>query len=154
MVAPQMPTGRLIGQAVLHHQANGQGDHAIGVLDFRQGQVGHVGVEVFIALRAMVNRIREGDVVRTTRDQIPQIMQHSMGLTIPVGTVSAMGAWLFFAISTAFDDFRFGQVFDASDAFRGIRQVFTWSWHGMTLLGCCQAEILAKLPLCVIIKSR
>ena len=154
MVAPQMPTGRLVRQAVLHHQADGQRHDAVGVVGFRLSQVGHIGVEVFIALRAMVDRIGDVNFVRTIGGQIAQIVQLSRCFSIPIGTVPTAGARLTLVIPTALEDFRLWQVFDARDAFRGIGQIFAWSWHGMTLRGCCHAEMLAKLTLRVITNSR
>ena len=46
VIAPQMPAGGLIGQAVLDDEAHGQGHDAMGVVGFGQRIVGHVRVEV------------------------------------------------------------------------------------------------------------
>jgi hypothetical protein len=154
VVPPKVPTGRLIRQSVFDHQADGQGDHAMRVMGTRQGQIGHIGVEVFIALRAMVDRMGEVNDMRSARNQVSQIVQRPCGTAIPIGTVSAKWARLPSIISSAFDDFWLGQVLHARDALRSIRQIFAWSWHGMTLRSRFQAEILAKLPWRVITNSR
>jgi hypothetical protein len=75
------------------------------------------------------------DIVRTARDQVPQVVQYPFRSAMPIGTVFALGAWLPSEIPTAFDDLRFGQVLNACDAFSGIGYIFSRSWHGMTLLG-------------------
>ena len=46
VVAPEVPGGRLVGQAVLGDQADGQILDAAGVLALGPGQVGQVGGEV------------------------------------------------------------------------------------------------------------
>jgi hypothetical protein len=120
-----------------------------------QGQVRHIGVKVFVAVGAMMDRIREVHVVRTAGSQIPQIMQHPSCPTIPIGTVPTGRARLPSEVSAALDDLRFGQILDASDAFGGIGQILTWSRHGKALRGSrFQAGNLAQLPLRVIIKTR
>jgi hypothetical protein len=67
----------------------------------------------------------------------------------------ALRTWLPSEIATAFDDLRFGQILWASDAFRGIRQVFSRSWHGTALLGnAWKAHKLAESCRRVIIKTQ
>ena len=39
VIAPQMPTGGLIGQAVLHDESHGQGNDAMGVVGFGQTRI-------------------------------------------------------------------------------------------------------------------
>jgi len=55
VIAPEVPTGGLIGQSVFDHQTNGQRDDAVRVMGTWQGQVRHVGVKVFVALGAMMD---------------------------------------------------------------------------------------------------
>src|SRR5712692_9830037 len=47
VVAPQVPAGRTVGQAVLDHQPHRQIDHAMGVVTARWRQVGEVRIKVF-----------------------------------------------------------------------------------------------------------
>jgi hypothetical protein len=120
-----------------------------------QGQVRHIGVKVFVALGAMMDRIRKVDVVRTTGSQIPPIVQHPSCPTIPIGTVPTGWARLSSEVSAALDDLGFGQILDTGDAFGGIGQILTWSRHGKALRGSrFQAGNLAQIPLRVIIKTR
>jgi hypothetical protein len=74
---------------------------------------------------------------------------------MPIGAVFALQTWLPSKIPTAFDDLRLGQFLHASDTLGGIRQVFSRSWHGMTLLGnALQAQKLPKIRHRVIIKTQ
>jgi hypothetical protein len=54
MITPQVPTGGLIRQAILHDQTHGQGNDAVGVVGFGQRVFGRVGVEESVALGAAV----------------------------------------------------------------------------------------------------
>jgi hypothetical protein len=93
-----------------------------------------------------MNGIREMNVVRAARGQVPQIVQHPLRAAMPIGTVFALRAQLPSEIPTAFDDLRLGQVLDTGDAFSGIGHVFTWSRHGKALRGSCfQADNLAQM---------
>ena len=77
MVAPQVPTGRLIRQAVLDYEPNGNRNNAMGVVGFGQGIVGCVGVEELFAPGALMLRVDQMDVVRPTGYQIAEIVQDS-----------------------------------------------------------------------------
>jgi hypothetical protein len=43
VVAPEVPTGGLIGEAVLDDESDGQGHDPMGVAGPGRGQVGHIG---------------------------------------------------------------------------------------------------------------
>ena len=77
MVTPQVPTGRLVRQAVLHDEADRHGHNPMGIVSLGRGQVGHVGVEILAALAALVLRVGEMDFARPTVDQVAEVMQIS-----------------------------------------------------------------------------
>jgi hypothetical protein len=155
LIAPEVPTGGLIGQAVFDHQTDRHSHNAVGVVALGQGHVRHVGVKVDVAFGAMMDGVRKMDVVRAARDQVPQVVQHPLRSAMPIGTVFALWTWLPSEIPTAFDDLRLGQVLHTSDALGGIGQVFSRSWHGMTLLGnALQALKLPAIRRRVIIKTQ
>jgi hypothetical protein len=150
-----MPTGGLVGQAVFDHQAHRQSHNAVGIVALGQGHVRHVRVEVHVAFGAMMDGVRKMDFVRAARDQVPQVVQHPLRSAVPIGTVSALRARLPSKIPAAFDDLRLGQVLHAGDALGGIGQVFSWSRHGMTLLGNARkAQKLPEIRRRVIIKTQ
>src|ERR1039458_1707190 len=54
VIAPQVPTGGAVRQAVLNHAPHGGGNDAVGVMPVGHRQIQHVGVEVMIAALAIV----------------------------------------------------------------------------------------------------
>jgi len=77
VIAPQMPAGGLIGQAILHNESHCHGDDTMSVEGFGQSVIGGVRVEEGVALRATVLRVNEFDVAGPTANQITQVMQHA-----------------------------------------------------------------------------
>ena len=110
MIAPEVPTGGLVGQAVFNHQSDRQRHHAVRVVAFWQGHVRHVRVKIDVTLGAMMNGVRQMDVVWTARDQVPHVVQYARDAAMSIGTVFASGTRLPPEIPTAFDDLRLGQV--------------------------------------------
>jgi hypothetical protein len=139
-----MPTGCLIRQAVLHDEANRHGHDAMRVMGFGCSQVGHVGVEILAALAAFVLRIGEQDIARPTVGEIAEIMQGSRENLVSATTFVATGATPMQEVSTAFNDFRFGQILRVGDAFRRIRQVFAGAEHDKVLLD--QKFLAQRIP--------
>ena len=65
-----MPTGRLIGQAVLHDEAHGQGYDAVRVAGFGQTIFRGVRVKELVALGAAVLRIDQVDIAGLARNEV------------------------------------------------------------------------------------
>src|SRR5712691_2571617 len=59
VVAPQVPTRRAVGQAVLDHQAHRQIHHAVRVLTAGWRQIRQVSMEVLMTFRTIMLRIRD-----------------------------------------------------------------------------------------------
>jgi len=78
MIAPQVPAGGLIGQAVLHDESHGQRNDAMRVMGLGQGVVGHVRVEILEALGTAMLGVNEVDVARPTGNQIADIVEDSL----------------------------------------------------------------------------
>lgn len=89
MVAPQVPTGDAVRQAVLDHHAHGDGDDAMRVVTVGQGQVGHVGVKVMIAVRAAVLGVGEVQLAWPTAERVAQVVQLSGRGPQTIGAVPA-----------------------------------------------------------------
>src|SRR4051794_31992131 len=85
MIAPQMPRGHPIGQAVLHHRADSQGDNPVGVMASRRGQGGQIRTKVKSAARAMmfrVDHLQEAGAVSTpTADFVQSALSHAVAKT-------------------------------------------------------------------------
>src|SRR5919204_3006170 len=87
MVAPEVPTRWPVGQAVLDYKPHGEVHHAMGVLTAGWGEIGEVRVKVPAALRTVVLRIRDHAIPRTPEVEIPQVVQRSLELLVPIGLV-------------------------------------------------------------------
>ena len=70
-----MPTGRTVRQPVLDHDADGGVDDAMRVMAVGQSQIGHVGVEVVIAVPTAVLRVGDVQLAGPAADRVAQIMQ-------------------------------------------------------------------------------
>src|SRR3989442_3948195 len=75
VVAPQVPTGGLVGQTVLGHQADSQLLNAAGVQAFGQSQVGPIDAEVATAVGAAMLGIGNNQLDRTVRARVAQVVQ-------------------------------------------------------------------------------
>jgi D-arabinose 1-dehydrogenase-like Zn-dependent alcohol dehydrogenase len=70
MLTPERPAGRAIGQAVLDDQADRRVDDASCVVAAGIGEIGHVGVEVFVALGAIVLRVDQDEIARAACERV------------------------------------------------------------------------------------
>src|SRR5438552_18044485 len=82
MIAPQMPTCRLIRQAVLHDESHGQRNNAMGVVGLGQRVVGHVRVEILAAMGTAMLRVKDVDVARPPSNQVPNVVKDSFAGTV------------------------------------------------------------------------
>ena len=90
VVAPEMPTGDLIGQAVFHHQADGHGDDPGGVMAAWWGEVGHSGVEVAVASGAVVLGVSNVEAAWAVAEKAAEVVQRAVSAAMAVtGTVAA-----------------------------------------------------------------
>src|SRR4029434_7586834 len=65
MVAPQVPTRRAVGQAVLDHEPHRQIDYPVGILTARRGQIREVGAKGLATLRTVMLGIGHTQITRT-----------------------------------------------------------------------------------------
>jgi hypothetical protein len=70
VIAPQMPTGRAIGQAIFDNQTHGHVDDPMGVMASWRGQISEVNVKVLAALRAVMRGIAHQQINRAMAIQI------------------------------------------------------------------------------------
>ena len=125
-----MPTGRTVRQPVLDHDADGGVDDAMRVMAVGQSQIGHVGVEVVIAVPTAVLRVGDVQLAGPAADRVAQIMQ--LAGRGPQSVGAARAAWTDSPgeVPRASNDAWSRQIFDAADAFRGVRQVRSRTGHG------------------------
>jgi hypothetical protein len=135
VVAPEVPAGGLIGQAVLHDEPHGQGNDAMRVVGFGQGIVGHVRVEVFATARATMLRVYEVNIVRPTRNQVAHVVQDASACSAAETRLVATRTGAMREVPGAMNDLGLGQIFGSRDAFRGIGQILSGARHSKALLG-------------------
>jgi hypothetical protein len=97
----------LIGQAVLDHEANGNGNNAMGIVSFGQSVVGGVRVEEFFALGALMLRVDEVNVVRPTGDQVAEVVQNARGCPVAETRFSTAWTGTLPKVAAALDDLGF-----------------------------------------------
>jgi len=85
VVAPQVPTGWAVGQAVLDHQPHRQIEHAVRVVTGRGRQIREVGAQVRATLRTVMLRIRDDKIPRTPEVEIAQVMPRPLRLLVSIG---------------------------------------------------------------------
>jgi hypothetical protein len=150
-----MPTGRFVGDAVLHDHTDRQGHDPMSVESFRRRQIRDIGVEVLAALGAMMLRIGEQNVAWPPRDKVADIVQSARKSLVAIAALVAARTWTMLEITTLLDDFRFRKIFWPRDPFGGIRPVLAGTRHGTALLGMAfQAKKLPNVSRRVMANSR
>jgi hypothetical protein len=95
------------------------------------GQIGHVGIEVLAAARAIMLGVEHDDVARPPGEGIAQIVKGTTTEPIAVGAASTIRAASPPVVPALDADLGFGQVLGAGDPHGGIAAVFARSWHGI-----------------------
>jgi hypothetical protein len=134
MVAPEVPTGWPVGQAVFDHQPDRQINHAVGVLTAGWRQISEVGVKVLATLRTVVLRIGDDEIAWTPEVEIAQVVQRPLKLLVPIGGVTAAWTGLPLVSATIGDDLWRWQVGYRGHPFARIGSIRTWTEHGCGLL--------------------
>ena len=96
---------------------------------FGQGQIVHVGVEVMVALRAVVCRIRENDIAWSAGKGVSQIMQGAGNGSKPVCTMFAQRTRPSFIVAAAPYKFWSRQILNTYNPLRFICYIFARSKH-------------------------
>jgi hypothetical protein len=120
VIAPQVPAGGLIGQAVLDDESHRHGNDAMGVARSGSSVFGSVRVEELVASGAVVLRIIEMDVAGSSANQVAQIMQDARVHGLPKGTFATAWTRAVCEIPAAPNDLRLWQFFWVRDAFGGV----------------------------------
>jgi hypothetical protein len=134
VVAPEMPAGGTVRQAILDHEPHGEVHHAVGVLTAGWCQIGEVRAKVLATLRTVMLRIGDHKITRTPQIEIAQVVQRPMALLVPIGRVPTTRARLPEVVATVGDDLGLGQVCGGGDPGAGVGAVLTWTKHRVALL--------------------
>jgi len=133
VVAPQVPTGRAGGQAVLDHHADRQIDPPVGLLTARWGQIREVGAPVPATRCTVMLGRGHQQIPRTPPIEIPHIMQGPMRLLVPIGRVPTMRARLPEVVATVGDNLGLGQVCGCGEPGAWVGAVLAWTEHRVAL---------------------
>src|SRR5918998_5522184 len=134
VVAPQVPTGSTIGQAIFDHDPHRQIDHPGGIMTARWRQIREVVVEGFATLRTVMLPIGDDEIAQTPQVEIAQVVQRPMRLLVPVGRVTTARTRLPDVVATVGDDLGRRQVGGRGDPFARVGSVRTWTEHRVALL--------------------
>src|SRR5215467_14830796 len=134
VVAPEVPAGGPVRQAILDHEPHGEVHHAVGVLTAGGCQIREVGAKVLATRRTVMLRIGDHKIPRTPQIEIAQVVQRPMALLVPIGRVTTTRARLPEVVATVGDELGLGQVCGCGDPGAGVGAVLTWTEHRVALL--------------------
>ena len=133
VVPPQVPLRRLVRQAVLGDESDGQVLDAAGVLALGPGQVGEVGGEEEVAVGAVMPGDSDDEVDRAASARVAEVVQGARGDGVAAGAGATARAAAGSVVAAALFDPGLGEVLDAGDALGGIGDIFAGSVHGWVL---------------------
>src|SRR5579871_2340994 len=130
VIAPQVPTGSLVGQAIFGDKTNGPFLDTTCVLAVGQSQVRNITGEATTTVETAMSRESDNQVNRAVGPSITEVMEGTGAHSIAAGAVATARAGARRPVTTAPLDARLGQVFDTSDALADIGDIFSWTSHG------------------------
>ena len=130
VVAPQVPTGGLVGQAIFSDQTDGLLLDAASVLAVGQSQVGNITGEATAAVEAAMAGESDNQVNGVVGPSITEVMEGTGAHGIATGAVATARAGSRRPVAAAPLDARLGQVFDTGDPLGNIGDILTWTSHG------------------------
>ena len=127
VVAPEVPTGGLVGQAVLGHQADRQSLDAAGVVALGQSQIGQIDAEAEITAWAGMLGVGDDQIDRATPARIAQVVRGTTGNRVAAGMADAVRATASRVVSAPVFDARLGEILDSGNAFSDVGGVLARS---------------------------
>ena len=94
-----------------------------------QGQSGQIDVEIFLTFRTVMVRVRDQEVNRATRVEIPQVVQRPLPVFVTIRPMATFGAWLALVVIVEQHDRGRREVLDVGDTFGGVWHILAWSEH-------------------------
>src|SRR5262245_39789809 len=147
VVAPQVPTGGLIRQAVLSHQPDGQSLDAAGVQALGQGQVGQIDAEAATAAGAAMFGVGDDKIDGAVRARVAQVVQRPRGNRVAASAVAATAAPPRRVVAAAALDTWPGKVLDPGNALGDVGDVLAWTNHGSPSVRNCPPLYILGMPL-------
>jgi hypothetical protein len=126
MVAPEMPTGALVGQSVFGDQTHRDVLDAARVVTLGQGPIRKVATEVAIAVGAMMFGINEHKIDGPSGARVAEIVQGARCGGIAAGGSGAAWAAAGWEVTASRFHLRRGQLLEGGESFGGIGEIFAW----------------------------
>jgi hypothetical protein len=131
VIAPQVPTGDLVGQAVFGDETDGPLLDPAGIVAVGQSQVRNVTGEAAAAVEAAMAGESDHQVHGAVGPSIPEVMEGTGSDSIAAGAVATARAGSRRPVATTSLEARLGEVFDTSDALGDIGYILTWTAHSL-----------------------
>jgi len=103
----------------------------MGVMAARWGQIGQINVEILLASRAIVRRVRHPEIHRTPCEYIAKVVQRALPVFVARGQMPAAGAGCVRIVPAVHYDLRRWEVLDVCDTFGGVWNILTRSEHAL-----------------------
>jgi hypothetical protein len=137
VVAPQVPTGSLVGQAVFGHQTDSHPLDAAGVQALGQGQVRQVDAEAATAVGAAMLGVGDNKVDRAARVGVAQIVQGARGDGVTAAAATTEPTTASRVVAASRFDTRLGKILDPGNALGDVGDVLAWTGHGSPSVRNC-----------------
>jgi hypothetical protein len=131
VIAPQVPTGDLVGQAVFGDETDGPLLDPAGIVAVGQGQVGNVTGEAAATAEAAMAGESDNQINGAVGPSITEVMEGTGSDSIAAGAVATARAGSRRPVATTPLQTRLGEVFDTSDALGDIGYILTWITHSL-----------------------
>jgi hypothetical protein len=129
VVAPEVPTGSLVGQAIFGDETDGPLLDTTSVPAVKQRQVGDITGEAATTAEAAMAGKSDDQVNGAVGPGIPEVMEGTGADGIATGAVATARAGSRRPVAAAPLDARLREVFDTGDAFGDIRDIFPRAGH-------------------------
>ena len=144
VVAPQVPTGGLVGQAVFGHQTDRHSLDAAGVQAFGQGQVRQIDTEVATAVGAAMLGLGDNQIDRAARAEVAQVEQAARAGSVATRAATAEPATASRLVAASTFDARLGEVLNAGNTLGDVGDVLAWTSHGASSFRNCSAIFILR----------
>ena len=129
VIAPQVPTGGSVGQALFYDHTHGQVDHPIRIMTAGRGQVGEIDVEMLMTVGTIVRRVGHHKVNRATGASIAKVVHGALVRCVARGEMATSGAGGLLMVPTIKSSLGCWEVLDVDNTLGGVWHVFTRSKH-------------------------
>jgi len=129
VIAPEVPTGGSVGQAIFDHHPHRQGKHAVRVMAPGGSEVGEIDVAILLARRARMRRVRHQEGNGATGGYIAEIVQGPLVGGGARGALATARAGRLLVVTMIQSPLRCWEVLDIDHPLGRVWHVFARSKH-------------------------